>query len=155
MFFPSPPNFFIILQLCLDAKWTLPPPNWIIKNCSKNESQAGTSSLQKSTVKKVQAEDSLFYQHTPALMLPALIQCLFWGEEAALFYLLIHPIYLSLYLKGDLTGGLKRLVTFYKGNIWWNCSFISFKEQTSQEALEGKWNTSESAVFWNVLVKQQ
>lgn len=44
-------------------------------------------------------------------------------EEAALFYLLIHPIYLSLYLKGDLTWGFKRLVTFLKGNIWWNCSF--------------------------------
>lgn len=101
------------------------PTNWIIKNCSKIASRAGTCSLQKSTATSVQAKDSRFYQRTPALMLPALIQCLFWGEEAALFYLLIHPIYLSLYLKGDLKGGLKRLVTFYKGNIWWNCSFIS------------------------------
>lgn len=46
----------------------------------------------------------------------------FCEKQAALFYLLIHLMCLSLYLKGDLTGELKRLVSFYKGNIWWNSS---------------------------------
>lgn len=63
------------------------------------------------------------------------------------FSLLIHPICLSLYLKGDLTGGLKRLVTLYKGNIWWNSAL------KHGSVLKNNWKKW-SAFVWHVSLKR-